>query len=208
MLKYTHNDSIQCLSYNPVTQQLASGTASDLGLWSPEQKAVTKHKVRMLGWLLCRRWAGATSAHSLHLHECTHARTWHQFVGFMSTASCKPQVSSKILSLAWTMDGALLAVGSYDGSVSIRDRAGNEKARFSAGQTPAWSLAWSHQVGHLNREKGRHSHRDVIFGREGACGHVMWHLRCWFARLHGQMDLEPGAGGSACSRIWHPFSVQ
>jgi hypothetical protein len=45
ILKYTHNDSIQCLAYNPVTQQLASGTAGDLGLWSPEQKSVTKHKV-------------------------------------------------------------------------------------------------------------------------------------------------------------------
>jgi WD40 repeat protein len=48
ILKYTHNDSIQCLAYNPVSQQLASGTASDFGLWSPEQKSVAKHKVRLL----------------------------------------------------------------------------------------------------------------------------------------------------------------
>jgi hypothetical protein len=48
ILKYTHNDSIQCLAYNPITQQLASGTASDLGLWSPEQKSVAKHKVLVL----------------------------------------------------------------------------------------------------------------------------------------------------------------
>lgn len=45
ILKYSHNDSIQCLSYNPVTQQLASATASDFGLWSPEQKSVQKFKV-------------------------------------------------------------------------------------------------------------------------------------------------------------------
>jgi len=45
ILKYSHNDSIQCLSYNPVTQQLASGTATDFGLWSPEQKSVQKFKV-------------------------------------------------------------------------------------------------------------------------------------------------------------------
>ena len=45
ILKYTHNDAIQCMSYNPVTQQLASATASDVGLWSPEQKSVAKHKV-------------------------------------------------------------------------------------------------------------------------------------------------------------------
>lgn len=47
ILKYTHNDAIQCMSYNPVTQQLASATASDVGLWSPEQKSVAKHKVRI-----------------------------------------------------------------------------------------------------------------------------------------------------------------
>jgi intraflagellar transport protein 122 len=52
ILKYTHGDSIQCLSYNPVTHQLSSGTAGDLGLWSPEQKAVTKHKVGWVGWLV------------------------------------------------------------------------------------------------------------------------------------------------------------
>lgn len=45
ILKYTHNESIQCLAYNPVSQQLASGSASDFGLWSPEQKSVAKHKV-------------------------------------------------------------------------------------------------------------------------------------------------------------------
>jgi intraflagellar transport protein 122 len=45
ILKYSHNDSIQKLCYNPVTQQLASLTATDFGLWSPEQKSVSKHKV-------------------------------------------------------------------------------------------------------------------------------------------------------------------
>ena len=43
ILKYSHNDSIQCLSYNPVSHQLASCAISDLGLWSPQQKAVTVH---------------------------------------------------------------------------------------------------------------------------------------------------------------------
>eukprot|EP00741_Cyanophora_paradoxa_P007206 tig00001094_g6972.t1 len=54
ILKYSHNDSIQALSYNPVTQQLASVTASDFGLWSPEQKSVAKHKV--LSRILCCSW--------------------------------------------------------------------------------------------------------------------------------------------------------
>ena len=54
ILKYSHNDSIQCLSYNPTTQQLASATASDFGLWSPEQKSVQKYKVNAK--VLCCAW--------------------------------------------------------------------------------------------------------------------------------------------------------
>ena len=54
ILKYSHNDSIQCLAYNPTTQQLASATASDFGLWSPEQKSVQKYKVNAK--VLCCSW--------------------------------------------------------------------------------------------------------------------------------------------------------
>ena len=48
ILKYTHNDAIQCLAYNPVNQMLASCAVSDFGLWSPEQKSVAKHKVKFI----------------------------------------------------------------------------------------------------------------------------------------------------------------
>jgi len=45
VLKYTHNDSIQKVSYNQATDQLVSCTANDFGLWSKEQKSVSKLKV-------------------------------------------------------------------------------------------------------------------------------------------------------------------
>lgn len=45
IVKYNHNDSVQVLAYNPSGQELASGTATDFGLWSPELKHVAKHKV-------------------------------------------------------------------------------------------------------------------------------------------------------------------
>lgn len=45
ILKYSHESSVQCLTYNPVTHQLASATHHDFGLWSPEQKSVQKYKV-------------------------------------------------------------------------------------------------------------------------------------------------------------------
>mmetsp|Transcript_5353 Transcript_5353/g.11710 ORF Transcript_5353/g.11710 Transcript_5353/m.11710 type:complete len:1236 (+) Transcript_5353:188-3895(+) len=96
ILKYTHNESIQALSYNPVSQQLASATASDVGLWSPEQKSVAKHKV-----------------------------------------------STRICCLSWTADGAFLAMGCFDGTVSIRDKAGTEKVKIDVGGSPVWTLSWN-----------------------------------------------------------------
>ena len=44
----SHNDSIQALSYNPISHQLASCACSDFGLWSQEQKSVIKHKVLVI----------------------------------------------------------------------------------------------------------------------------------------------------------------
>jgi len=45
ILKFTHNDALQCMSYNPVTPQLITCAVTDFGLWSPEQKTVNKHKM-------------------------------------------------------------------------------------------------------------------------------------------------------------------
>lgn len=180
ILKYSHNDSVQCLAYNPITQQLASGTASDLGLWSPEQKSVTKHKVRknslahcqvpaysaQMQTLVCMHtYPSMQHACAVYMHDmCLQALAIASpgpFPGIPKRDLCvwsaspcacmghplaSPQVQSKILSLSWTRDGLLLATGCYDGSISIRDRAGNEKTQFKAGQTHAWSLAWSPQV--------------------------------------------------------------
>ena len=95
ILKYSHNDSIQALEYNPVTHQLASATANDIGLWSPEQKSVAKHRV-----------------------------------------------ISKVLCLAWTSSGQYLALGHFNGDVSILDKVGQQKVSIHR-EAPVWSLAWN-----------------------------------------------------------------
>ncbi|XP_075570558.1 intraflagellar transport protein 122 homolog isoform X1 [Pelecanus crispus] len=99
ILKYTHNDSIQCVSYNPLTHQLASCSSSDFGLWSPEQKSVSKHKT-----------------------------------------------SSKITCCSWTNDGQYLALGMFNGVVSIRNKNGDEKVkieRTGGASSPIWSICWN-----------------------------------------------------------------
>ncbi|XP_031461066.1 intraflagellar transport protein 122 homolog isoform X3 [Phasianus colchicus] len=99
ILKYTHNDSIQCVSYNPLTHQLASCSSSDFGLWSPEQKSVSKHKT-----------------------------------------------GSKITCCSWTNDGQYLALGMFNGVISIRNKNGDEKVkieRTGAASSPIWSICWN-----------------------------------------------------------------
>lgn len=55
LLKYSHSDSIQALEFSPASQTLVSVTATELGLWSPEQRSVNKHKISSKG--LCVAWA-------------------------------------------------------------------------------------------------------------------------------------------------------
>ncbi|NWV11315.1 IF122 protein, partial [Ptilonorhynchus violaceus] len=99
ILKYTHNDSIQCVSYNPLTHQLASCSSGDFGLWSPEQKSVSKHKT-----------------------------------------------SCKITCCSWTNDGQYLALGMFNGIVSIRNKNGDEKVKIErpgGSSSPIWSICWN-----------------------------------------------------------------
>ncbi|XP_001602472.1 intraflagellar transport protein 122 homolog [Nasonia vitripennis] len=44
ILKYSHNEAVQSMQFNPVSHQLLSCSLSDIALWSAEQKAVQKHK--------------------------------------------------------------------------------------------------------------------------------------------------------------------
>ena len=126
ILKYSHNDSIQCMSYNPVTQQLASGTASDFGLWSPEQKSVAKHKTPSR--ILCMSWTQDGTTLTLGM--------------FDGKISLRDKGGSEKLQIArsapvWTIEWNpsrdetpnLLAVGCWDQTLSFYDATGNQHGR-------------------------------------------------------------------------------
>ncbi|CAF3144708.1 unnamed protein product, partial [Rotaria sp. Silwood2] len=55
MLKYAHDSSVQCVTYHPTSHLLASCSNADFGLWSPEQKNVTKTK--LTGRITCCAWS-------------------------------------------------------------------------------------------------------------------------------------------------------
>ncbi|XP_050096761.1 intraflagellar transport protein 122 homolog [Anopheles aquasalis] len=99
LLKYSHNDSIQCLSFNPISHQLASCAVSDFSFWSPEQKAVQKYKA-----------------------------------------------TARINACAWTNDGQYIALGLANGTISIRNKAGEEKIKIDrpgGANSPIFGLAWN-----------------------------------------------------------------
>uniref|UniRef100_A0A8C3M237 Intraflagellar transport protein 122 homolog n=1 Tax=Chrysolophus pictus TaxID=9089 RepID=A0A8C3M237_CHRPC len=82
-----HKDTVYCVAY-----------AKD-GLWSPEQKSVSKHKA-----------------------------------------------GSKITCCSWTNDGQYLALGMFNGVISIRNKNGDEKVkieRTGAASSPIWSICWN-----------------------------------------------------------------
>jgi len=94
MLKYTHSSPIQRVKYNPLSIMLASCSDNDFGIWTPEQKQVTKEKT-----------------------------------------------TSKILSVSWTSDGTLVALGMQSGVISIRNQQAEEKMRVER-KAPIWCLSF------------------------------------------------------------------
>ncbi|XP_030763034.1 intraflagellar transport protein 122 homolog [Sitophilus oryzae] len=97
LLKYSHNDSVQCVAFNPLSHQLASCALTDFAFWSADQKAVQKHK------------SGA-----------------------------------RINSCSWTNDGQYLALALNNGTISIRNKLGEEKGKIERPNAPAiWAITWS-----------------------------------------------------------------
>uniref|UniRef100_A0A8B9YLP1 Intraflagellar transport protein 122 homolog n=1 Tax=Bos mutus grunniens TaxID=30521 RepID=A0A8B9YLP1_BOSMU len=87
-----HKDTVYCVAY-------AKDVFCIEGLWSPEQKSVSKHKS-----------------------------------------------SSKITCCSWTNDGQYLALGMFNGVVSIRNKNGEEKVKIErpgGSLSPIWSISWN-----------------------------------------------------------------
>jgi intraflagellar transport protein 122 len=64
---------------NTLSLQLASGTATDFGIWSPEQKSVSKHKsisnVKLAAWLADSVVNINHKSNHLFTHACLSAQS-------------------------------------------------------------------------------------------------------------------------------------
>lgn len=124
LLKYNHNESIQSLAYNPVTQQLASATEVDFGLWSPEQKSVSKHRVASK--VLCQAWT--SDGHYLALGQLNGNINIRDKSGHEKIVL---ERSEPVWALAWRYgpdhrSPDVLTVGCWDGSLSFYQLSGTQ----------------------------------------------------------------------------------
>ena len=103
---FSHNDPIQCLAYNPVSLQLAS-CDSNLHCFSHNDP------IQCLAY----------NPVSLQLASCacTDFGLWSP----EQKSVAKHKVNSRVTCCCWTNDGQYLAVGLYNGIVSIRNKVQN-----------------------------------------------------------------------------------
>ncbi|TYZ58414.1 hypothetical protein PybrP1_004246 [[Pythium] brassicae (nom. inval.)] len=164
ILKYTHNDSIQKLVYNPQSQCLASCTISDFGLWAPEQKSVAKHKV--VAKVLCACWT--KDGQYLALGLLNGLITIRDKQGNEKQLIERP---GPVWTMAWTLSNDdnvdTLAVGCWDRTLSFYNASGTmqvkpRKLAFNPTSITYFSKGKYLLVSGSNRKAGLYT-KDGIF---------------------------------------------
>lgn len=176
VLKYTHNDSIQKLAYNPQSQCLASCTASDFGLWAPEQKSVAKHKV--VAKILSACWS--KDGQLLALGLLNGNVTLRDKLG--AEKRLIERSSAPVWALAWSPaleedSSDILAVGCWDRTLAFYSSSGvmHGKARklaYNPTSITYFSKGKYLLVGGTNCKAGLYT-KDGIF-LVGICEHESW----------------------------------
>ncbi|KAJ3091116.1 hypothetical protein HK102_001633 [Quaeritorhiza haematococci] len=132
----SHKDSVYCVDYAADGQRFASGGADkQVIIWSSKLEGLLKY------------------SHNDPIQALAHNPVTGQVVSCTSNdfglwsaeqkTVAKHKVSSRICSVAWTNDGQYFALGLFSGTVSIRNKVGEEKTVIERGSSPVWSLCWS-----------------------------------------------------------------
>lgn len=130
-----HKNNIYCLSYSKDGKQFASGGADNqVIIWS--SKGEGKLKYPHNDSIQCLDYNQITH----QLVSCTESDfgLWTQDLPDVK----KFKVNSKILCCSWTNDGQHLALGHFNGTISIRDREGREKLKIQR-NAPVWTIQWN-----------------------------------------------------------------
>ena len=133
-----HKATIHCVVYSKDGKRFASGGVDNtVIIWDGEfnpPKPVLKY-------------THTSTIQCLAYNPITHqlASATHDDFGLWSQEQKnvrKWKVSSRVCCIAWTPNGLYLALGLYNGEVSIRDKQGEEKVLIKR-EAPIWSLCWT-----------------------------------------------------------------
>lgn len=136
-----HKDTVYCVAYEADGKRFASGCANKtVIIWNGETfEGVLKYNHTEA--IQCLAFNPVTHA----LASCT--TTDFGYWTVESKQVSKFPVKDKVCCAAWTNDGRYIALGLYNGTISIRDRAGDERVnierKVAGGKAPIWSLTWN-----------------------------------------------------------------
>lgn len=130
----SHKDTVYTVDYSTDGENFASGGADNtVIIWTKKAEGVLKYShsdtIQKIKFNPVTKQLASCTANDFGLcipEEKSVTRT---------------RVGARILCCDWTQDGQHLALGLYNGQVSIRDQTGQEKVSIER-NAPVWSLAW------------------------------------------------------------------
>ncbi|XP_022909973.2 intraflagellar transport protein 122 homolog [Onthophagus taurus] len=132
-----HKDTVYAVSYAKNGQKFASGSADKTVIvWSNKLEGLLKYSHSDAIQCL------AYNPLSHQLASC--ALSDFAFWSVEQKAVQKHKVNARINACSWTNDGQYLALGLGNGTISIRNKLGEEKGRIERQESlPIWALSWS-----------------------------------------------------------------
>ncbi|KAG4084721.1 WD40-repeat-containing domain protein [Neocallimastix lanati (nom. inval.)] len=131
-----HKDTVYCLDYSKDGKQFASGGADkDVIIWNNKYEGILKyHHNDPIQHLSFNPVSGQVVSCTLSDFGLWSAE---------QKSVIKHKVPSRILCSSWTSDGQYVALGMYNGHISIRNKLGEEKLRIERSVLPIWALSWN-----------------------------------------------------------------
>lgn len=174
-----HTDTVYCVAWSADGKRFATGGADKtVYIWTASFEGILKfthtESIQALAFNPVNGQLCSVAASDFG--------TWAQDQKSVS----KQKLPSRGLCCSWSCDGQILAIGMYNGMVSLRDRAGDEKFRIQR-NSPIWSLAFGPSSGDTG---------DLL-----AVG-------CWdqtlsmFTSNGRQVGLDSALGFDPCSVSW------